>query len=203
MQLIGMLDSPYVRRTAISLRMLGVGFEHRPLSVFRHFDEFAKTNPLVKAPTLVCDDGTVLVDSGLIIACAESLAGRSLWPVDPSLHRRALRLTGVALVVAEKAVATYYEERREPGRRDPGWTARVGGQLEAACSVLEAELAQSPDGAWTCGAAPLQPDITTAVAWRFAQDVAAAIVPAAGFPRLAALGARAEALPEFLALPFD
>ena len=30
MRLIGMLDSPYVRRTAISLCLLGLPFEHRP-----------------------------------------------------------------------------------------------------------------------------------------------------------------------------
>ena len=35
MQLIGMLDSPYVRRVAISLRVLGVEVEHRQISLFR------------------------------------------------------------------------------------------------------------------------------------------------------------------------
>ena len=35
MQLIGMLDSPYVRRVAISLQLLGLPFEHRSVSVFR------------------------------------------------------------------------------------------------------------------------------------------------------------------------
>ena len=39
-QLIGMLDSPYVRRVAISLRRLGLPFEHRPISVFRQIAEF-------------------------------------------------------------------------------------------------------------------------------------------------------------------
>ena len=38
MQLIGMLDSPYVRRVAISLQLLGLPFEHRSISVFRTFD---------------------------------------------------------------------------------------------------------------------------------------------------------------------
>ena len=47
MQLIGMLDSPYVRRVAISLRLLGLPFEHRPVSVFREFDAFAAVNPVV------------------------------------------------------------------------------------------------------------------------------------------------------------
>ena len=53
MRLIGMLDSPYVRRTGISLKMMGLAFAHEPVSVFRHYDHFASINPVVKAPTLV------------------------------------------------------------------------------------------------------------------------------------------------------
>ena len=67
MQLIGMLDSPYVRRTAIALRLMGLPFEHRSLSVFSTFEQFRAINPVVKAPSLVCDDGTVLMDSTLIL----------------------------------------------------------------------------------------------------------------------------------------
>ena len=63
MKLIGMLDSPYVRRTAISLRLLKIAFEHRSISVFSAFEQFRQLNPLVKAPTLICEDGTVLMDS--------------------------------------------------------------------------------------------------------------------------------------------
>ena len=37
MVLIGMLDSPYVRRVAVSMKLMGMPFEHRPLSVFRVF----------------------------------------------------------------------------------------------------------------------------------------------------------------------
>lgn len=51
MQLIGMLDSPYVRRVAIAFHELNLPYEHRPLSVFRDVDEYVKINPLIKAPT--------------------------------------------------------------------------------------------------------------------------------------------------------
>jgi glutathione S-transferase len=40
MQLIGMLDSAYVRRVAISMKLMGIAFEHRPVSVFRHYGRF-------------------------------------------------------------------------------------------------------------------------------------------------------------------
>jgi glutathione S-transferase len=55
MQLLGMLDSPYVRRVAVSLYLLDIPFVHRPISVFSGFDEFRQLNPVVKAPTLLCD----------------------------------------------------------------------------------------------------------------------------------------------------
>ena len=92
MQLIGMLDSPYVRRVAISLQLLGLPFEHRSISVFRTFDEFSRLNPVVKAPSLVCDDGEVLMDSTLIIDYAEILAAprRSLMPSDTAARQHAL-----------------------------------------------------------------------------------------------------------------
>ncbi|WP_436015879.1 glutathione S-transferase N-terminal domain-containing protein [Phenylobacterium sp. LjRoot219] len=62
MRLIGNLNSPYVRRVAISLRLMGLPFEHEAVSVFRQFDAFAAINPVVKAPTFVTDEG---VNDGL------------------------------------------------------------------------------------------------------------------------------------------
>lgn len=117
MKLIGMLDSPYVRRTAISLKLLGLPFEHAPVSVFRHFDAFRAINPVVKAPTLVCDDGTVLMDSTLILDYAEALAGRSLMPAALPARRQALRVVGLALAACEKAVQIVYECNLRPAEK--------------------------------------------------------------------------------------
>src|SRR5882762_885187 len=102
-QLIGMLDSPYVRRVAVALQLLGLPFEHRSISVFRTFEQFRAINPVVKAPTLVCDDGTVLMDSTLIIDYAHALAAphRSLMPSGIAERQRALRIVGLALVACE------------------------------------------------------------------------------------------------------
>jgi glutathione S-transferase len=44
MKLIGMLDSPFVRRVAISAKLLDLPFEHESVSVFRHFDRFREIN---------------------------------------------------------------------------------------------------------------------------------------------------------------
>ena len=94
MRLIGMLDSPYVRRVAISLQLLDLRFERASISVLRQFDAFAAINPVVKSPTLVADDGEVLMESSLILDCAEAIAaGReSLMPAGPRKRKHALRL---------------------------------------------------------------------------------------------------------------
>ncbi len=64
--------------------LLGLRFQHEPVSVFRGFEAFHAINPVVKAPTLVADDGTVLMESTLILEYAESLAhSRSLLPRIP------------------------------------------------------------------------------------------------------------------------
>ena len=85
MKLVGMLDSPYVRRVAISLQLLGLRFEHQSLSVFRTFSEFQRIYPMVKAPTFIADDGTVLMDSTLILEYAEHCTPKNVNAVDPAI----------------------------------------------------------------------------------------------------------------------
>jgi glutathione S-transferase len=199
-ELIGMLDSPYVRRTAISLRLLGVPFTHRSLSVFSNFDEFQSINPQVKAPTLVLDNGALLVDSNLIIDWAETISERpSLMPGESAARLRALRLIGTALTASEKSVQIVYEHKREADKRDAAWLQRVKGQLHAAYGVLEREI-DGVDG-WLFGNSPGQADVSIAVAWGFTQLVTPEAVDPASYPRLAAFAMRAEQHPDFVALP--
>ncbi len=202
MKLIGMLDSPYVRRTAISLKLLGLPFEHAPVSVFRHFDAFSAVNPVVKAPTLVCDDGTVLMDSTLILDYAEALAGRSLMPAALPARRQALRIVGLALAACEKSVQLVYEFNQRPAEKAHApWVERVQGQLRAAVGALEAALHDAP--APVDPRALAQPDLTTAVAWGFIQLTVPDRVAAADYPRLAAFAAAAEQLDVFRETPIE
>ncbi|WP_231408516.1 glutathione S-transferase family protein [Ralstonia solanacearum] len=202
MKLIGMLDSPYVRRTAISLKLLGLPFEHAPVSVFRHFDAFSAVNPVVKAPTLVCDDGTVLMDSTLILDYAEALAGRSLMPAALPARLQALRIVGLSLAACEKSVQLVYEFNQRPAEKTHApWVERVQGQLRAAVGALEAALHDAP--APVDPRALAQPDLTTAVAWGFIQLTVPDRVAAADYPRLAAFAAAAERLDVFRETPIE
>ena len=200
MQLIGMLDSPYVRRTAIAMRMLGVDFEHRAVSVFSTFEQFHQINPVVKAPSLVCDDGEVLMDSTLIIDCAETIAApRSLLPSDLHRRRHALRIIGLALAACEKNVQIIYERNWRPEEKQyQPWLDRVQGQLLAAYAALETGLQHEPLAA---GKDITLAGITTAVAWQFTQSMLSDLVLESRHPAIQAYSARAEQLPEFLAFP--
>ena len=200
MRLIGMLDSPYVRRVAISLRMMGLDFELSQLSVFRNYEEFQAISPVVKAPSLVTDDGVVLMDSTLILEYAERLApSKSLMPMDAREHAKALHLIGFALAANEKTVQMVYEKTQRPAEKQHyPWLDRVSGQVQRAYGVLEKE---TPSG-WFGGAAPNQADITVAVAWRFTQSRFPEVVTSAAHPELAAHSARAEKLPAFAEFDF-
>ncbi|SCW92477.1 glutathione S-transferase family protein [Ancylobacter rudongensis] len=202
MHLVGMLDSPYVRRVAVSLTTLGLPFTHESVSVFRHYERFQGINPVVKAPTLITDGGVVLMDSTLIIEHAEKLAGRSLVPDDLAAHARAQRIIGLALAACEKSVQIVYENQLRPQeKRHQPWLDRVNEQLLAAYRLLDDEIGTAEG--WLFGAAPLQADITAAIGWTFTTRMLPDLLPADAFPALARLAARAEAQEAFKAWPYD
>ena len=197
MQLVGMLDSPYVRRVAIAFLRLGVPFEHKPLSLFRHIDAFSAISPLLKAPTLVTDEGTVLTESSVILdyVAATTPGGGALWPADPVRRLAAARAIGLALTVCEKAVQIHYERNLRPSQHEP-WVERVQRQLLAGLDALEAETPTAPA---ELGLA----EISVGCAFGFVQLVIADVAPASRTPRLAAYCAALEARPEFRAVPAE
>ncbi|QCK88002.1 glutathione S-transferase [Phreatobacter aquaticus] len=200
MLLVGMLDSPYVRRAAIAGTILGVPFEHQSVSVFRHMDRFRAINPLIKAPSLVADDGTVLMESQLIIEHIEDVAGRSLRPKDARARVTDLRATALAIVTCEKAIAIEYERKRPEAIRYQPWLERVGEQLHEALAALDVMAADTFGKApepWTHGA------IGAAVAWGFIRFTIPDVVAPDAFPALAAHSARCEATDVFKHWPID
>lgn len=199
MRLIGMLDSPYVRRTAISLEALGVRFTHEAVSVFSTFEQFKAINPVVKAPTLVCDDGEAIMDSSLIVQFIESTHTKSLWSGDPHARQHEFRAVSLALAACDKSVQIVYERNLRPkeAQYEP-WIERVTGQLLAAYAGLEEQVRTRH--AIFSGTLN-QASITSAVAWQFTQSMLAAIVPAAKHPGLAEISRRLEETHEFRKYP--
>ena len=195
MILVGQYDSPFVRRVAVSLRVLGFAYEHDQRSVFGDFDSMRTTNPLGRIPSLVLDGGEVLIDSGAILDWLDQKVGpaRALVPPAGAERQRALRRIALATGVVDKFGAAAYERIIRPAAyRWPEWIARCRTQGQGALGALAAEP-------WP-EAAPLdQAAISTACAIRYARLVDAEQLPDWRYPALDALSARCEARPEFKA----
>lgn len=195
MILIGQYDSPFVRRVAVSLRVLGFSYEHDTRSVFADFDAMRKVNPLGRIPSLALDDGEVLIDSAAILDWLDQTVGseRALVPPGGPGRRRALGRMALATGVIDKAgAATYERVIRPPALRWPEWIDRCRTQAAGAIAVLGAE-------SWPADGRIGQDEITTACMIRYVRLVDAELLLLGKYPSLDALSARCEARPEFRA----
>ena len=193
MILVGQYDSPFVRRVAVSLRVLGFPYEHDTRSVFGDFDSMRQTNPLGRIPSLVLDGGAVLIDSAAILDWLDQQVDpvRALVPPAGPERQRALRRVALATGVVDKFGAAAYERIIRPAAyRWPEWIARCRTQGQGALAALAAEP-------WSESAPLDQAAITAACAIRYVRLVDADEMPPGRYPALDALSARCEARPEF------
>lgn len=202
MRLVGLYDSPYVRRVAVAMQILGMPYEHVALSVFRHVDEMRTINPLIKVPMLELDNGERMIDSHFILDYldGEVAPEKRLLPPHGSERRRLQQLCAAALVAAEKAVQVFYDAQlQSTALAKVTWVARCAQQMHDAFGELETHMDfDAIDGA------PINlADITVAVAIRFAHFVAPDQFKQAQYPKLEKLSAYCENLPAFLAVPLE
>lgn len=197
MILIGQYDSSFVRRVGIALTLYELPFEHRPWSTFGDAEKIRPYNPLTRVPTLVLDDGDVLIESHIIIDYLDSLvpAARRMFPTQEPERHRALKVAALATGLADKGVSLFYE-RRLHGQTSDLWVQRCRTQLAAALDVLETDRASRPSPYWfgdTIGHA----DIAVTAALRHVTESLPDVVSLDAYPALAAHAARLEALPVF------
>jgi glutathione S-transferase len=199
MILIGMFDSPFVRRVAVSMNMLGVPFEHRNWSIGKDFELIRQFNPLGRVPTLVQPDGEVLFESSAILDFLDESAGpqRALLPQAGDARREALRAIAIASGAAEKGVTQVYESAfRPPEKRYRPWLERCHTQMHAALAELD-RLCQARAGEWLVGNRLTQADITATCAYTFLSDALAINRATLAYPGLGAIAERCEGMPEF------
>ncbi len=141
MILVGQYDSPYVRRVAVALQTYAMPFTRNTMSVFADADAMRKINPLGRVPSLILDDGEVLIDSAAILDHLDQAAGpsRALMPADGAERRRALHITAIATGAMDKAIALSFERLLRPkATQHPPFIARNLEQLRSALDALEA-----------------------------------------------------------------
>ena len=205
MILIGQYDSPFVRRVGIALRLYGLPFEHRPWSTFGDADQIAQFNPLCRVPTLVLDNGEVVIESGAILDHLDEMAGpsRAMIARGGERRRQALKISALATGLADKAVSLVYENVLHRTVSDQ-WAERCRTQILAALNALEADRAARATRFWA-GNAIGHADIAVGCALRFVCDAHAGLFDPRRWPALASHLATCEQLPVFqeIAQPFD
>ncbi|MBN9064111.1 MAG: glutathione S-transferase [Rhizobiales bacterium 65-9] len=197
MILIGQYDSPFVRRVGVALRLYDIPFEHRPWSTFGEAEKIRAYNPLSRVPTLVLDDGSVVIESHMILDYLDSLvpAERAMFPRAEPARREALRIAALATGFSDKAVSLFYELRLHEAASDL-WLARCRAQIAAVLGVLEKDRAAGAGG-WWFGDRIGHADIAVACALRHANEVHPDLIGMEDYPALRAHAEKAEALPVF------
>jgi glutathione S-transferase len=200
MLLIGMFDSPFVRRVAITMKMLELPFEHANWSVGKDFERIREYNPLGRVPTLVRPGGESLFESAAILDYLDELVGpdRALLPARGPERREALKLMAMATGAAEKGVLQVYEGvfRPESKRHEP-WLARLRAQMNAALGAIDRYIGERGVAQWLVGKRMSQADITVVCAFTFLNDTLRVASDAVMFPALSMLASRCEAMPAF------
>lgn len=198
MILIGMFDSPYVRRVAISLDLLGFAFEHYDWSVGRDFDRIRQYNPLGRVPTLVGDDGVAEIESAVILDGLDQRVGpeRALLPAHGAPRREAQHFLALATGAIDKGIQVMMERIFRPeDKRHPPFIERCLLQSEGALDALEAIVATWRDRRWLGGERIGQMDITLSCFGTYLREAAG--YDFVRWPTLAARIAATEALPVF------
>lgn len=198
MILYGRYLSPFVRRVGTSLNVLGMAFEHKPLSVVDHIDQIRDINPLVRVPALEFDDGTRLIESWAILDALDHLAGpeKALIPATGPQRREVLQLVAFAVGACEKIVTAYYERNRRPAEFCyAAWAEHCEAQVRGGLSMLDR---QAKGRAFLAGDRITQADISAVCAFDFAAQVLPEqLAPAASWPALGALSDRLNAMEAF------
>ena len=175
-------------------------FQHRPWSVFGDADKIAPFNPLRRVPTLVLDDGEVLIESGAIIDALDQMVGPegAMLPAHGPPRRAALKVCALATGLADKAVSLVYERVLHETTSEV-WIERCRGQVGGVLDFLEADRAGRA-GSWWFGETLGHADIAAACALRFLREAHGDVFDLIRWPALEAHCTRCEALPAFQAI---
>ena len=204
MILIGQYDSPFVRRVAIAMTLYGFAFKHRPWSTFGDGDKIARHNPLRRVPTLILNDGRVLIESAYILDWLDEQVRDGEAEVMPLIaasgeaRQQTLYYTALATGFADKVVALFYEKVLHEVH-SPIWLERCQTQLSAVLDQLET-LRAAAKSRWLQGADMTHADIALGCALRHAREAHGEAIDWPRWPALCFHSAQCEELDAFKAI---
>ena len=205
MKLIGNFLSPYTRRVAITLDVMGLPYEMETVMIFQNPEAVAGLNPVARIPTLVLDDGESVFESFAVLDVIDHMVApeRRLTPAEGKERRAVMQVTALAIGIMDKAVCAFYEGRFRPAEiiHQP-WIDLNDDKVRGGLAALETLAAEAGAGGWLAGMPEIsQADISSAVAFTFVKKVRPNLDVAANYPALEAFTQRLEATDAFKASP--
>lgn len=154
--------SPYARKVLAVAIEKGLDSKLEKLAAREPGVNLERMNPLDKIPTLVTDDGEVLIESALISQYLDEIGGgRRLYPESGKARRRALQLEAIGHGVCDAGVLCRMEARmHKPEQMSPEWLERQQKKLKRGLAAMEQALGE-------LGAAVTPAHITYAVTLYF------------------------------------
>ena len=198
MILVGQFDSFPTRRVAVALHHYGIAFDRDTSSVFGDADHIRRINPLTRIPSLILDDGEVLIESAAILDFLDEVVGPelALVPRAGPLRRKILQAAALGMGAGEKAVQIVYEQFFHPAAAlSSAWLDRCFTQLGAALAEMERRC----EAPWFCGNSFSHADISATCTVGYLRLRVPEAFPPGTCPRLEALAERCEALEVFRA----
>jgi glutathione S-transferase len=121
MKLVGTYFSAFARRVGAAMISRGIAFEHDPLNGYAEPDKASALHAGGKVPSLILDDGEVLIDSLAILDhLNEGLpAEAALIPSSGPERRQTLKIAALATTVYERCNSRHFDDRRQSGAVNP------------------------------------------------------------------------------------
>jgi glutathione S-transferase len=130
--------SQYVRKVMVVAIELGLDGR---IELITDKKDLEKHNPLLKRPALITDDGDCIIDSPVICAYLDRLAGGRLIPAEGRAHWKALSLEALGDGIMEAISAIRVDRAFHPDGASKAWHDRQILKVVQGLDALEAEAA--------------------------------------------------------------
>ncbi len=194
MILVGRDLSPFVRRCAIVMNLLGLEYERKIVAAAQDAELIKRYNPLGRVPALILVDEVVIDSHAIIDYLLDTYdAAELLLPKSGEARRQSLKINALAVGTMEKTVASAYERTLRPKEFIYApYLSKLNDQVAAGLEALDLVC---PADSWIGDATPNLADISAVVAYDQVGIVLPELQGIAG--NLAALSLRSEGLQAF------
>ena len=145
MKLIGSLGSPYVRKVRVVLAEKKLDYQFELENVWAPDTTISTLNPLGKVPSLLMDDGSVMIDSRVMAEYLDTLTPVcKLLPANSRDRADVKCWEALADGILDAAITVRLERLRPIELQSEDWVARQQGKVKLGLAALSDKLGELP-----------------------------------------------------------